>query len=766
MFIKLKKTCLLHVNTAFINSIRIRAKFWQVLQLLSLVLLLSLSGYAQLPDQLKRQLTFDMVLPDGTATHIAKDGAGNWSDPNTWERPNATANTPAIPGLGAIVLIPKGATVTYNINSDAHIFVIKNKGKMIFKAPASQNNLKLVVDTYINTIDSDLNMSAKDGTIEVVLKAFDVKSRTNTQTWNSTAKGHYKDGRKVKAHTIQGQPSVNFPSDGPGVLGRYGWDPRQVSLSLMSAGRVKIIGKDKLDFSECAANVQSNDNTIQLKDTPINWEPGDKIVISRTASGASEVFTIASISGKTVTITEKARHNHEGVELRNHQNQRRKYYPYVGNLTRKITVRSYHMDVVNNITQRGHVMLMFNDQFNVRHAAFKDLGRTNKSDLLDDYKYEVSKKGSSFSIDESTLSSSGAPNAAPNEIQNQRGRYGFHFHKTLTKSNKQVFAVGNVVWGSPGWGMVHHDSNADFTDNVVFGVKGGGMIAESGSELGIWEHNLVIGGNVKDAPSRVKIDAPLRRQARTIIDDDFRGNAGYGLQGRAVRMLNNVAAAVGVAYHYQGSGSGTGVADKVSTKAYADALGFDAFPLESKVNRAAVPLIQFKGNIAATCADGFKSQGRASAAYNRALSIVEDHVAWNCRRFSVYISTNFGYLIRNSVFHALPEAASSTASNNQNTGILIQTNDDNINFSRVVFDGFKFRTLNVSTDKAQTKSGNDDRAEFVFNKVSWRNSAPNPYGKSHGQAKIVNNFTPTNIEFIQDNNSIDLVIEPSNNEVV
>jgi len=724
--------------------------------LLILALVVPLTSQGQLPDALKQQLTFDAMLPNNTATHVAKEGTHNWSDPNAWERPSATSSTSAVPGFGAIVVIPKNSTITYDMNSLEHIFVIKNQGKMIFKANRASDQLKLVVDTYINTIDSEFDMTARDGQIEVVLKAFDIKKGANTLTWNNIAKGHYTDGKKIKAHTIQGEPKVNFANDKAGVLGRYEWDPRQVSLSLMSAGKVRIIGKDKLDFSECAANMLKNATTIQLKETPQGWKAGDKIVISKTAEGGSEVFTIANISGNTIAIQEKARFDHIGVELTNHQNQKRNYYPYVGNLTRNIIIRSYHTDIVNDITQRGHVMWMFNDQFNIRHASFKDLGRTNKSDLLDDYKYEIIKDGNRFIIDETTLNNTGMPNAAPNEIQNQRGRYGFHFHKTLTKSKKQVFAIGNVVWGSPGWGMVHHDTNADFTDNVVFGVKGGAMVAESGSELGIWQHNLVVGSRVPDAPSRVKIESPLRRVAREILDDDFRGNAGFALQGRAVRMLDNVAAGVGVAYHYQGTGERMGIADKVATQEVVDALGFDAFPLEEKIERTAIPLIQFKGNIAATCSDGFKSQGRTRDSYNRVLSIVEDHIAWNCKRFSIYISSNFGYLLRNSVFHGLPGAEA--------TGILTQNDNDNINFANIAFDGFTFRTLNVSTNEAQTNTGNHPDAELVFSNVKWLNSAAKPYSKSFGQAKVVKNFTPGNISFAHNDALIDLVIDPSQND--
>ncbi|NJK28075.1 MAG: hypothetical protein HC925_05580, partial [Coleofasciculaceae cyanobacterium SM2_3_26] len=46
--------------------------------------------------------------------------------------------------------------------------------------------------------------------------------------------------------------------------------------------------------------------------------------------------------------------------------------------------------------------------------------------------------------------------------------------------------------GSPGWGIVHHDSHLVLENNVVFDVAGAAIVAESGNELGAWRNNLTI----------------------------------------------------------------------------------------------------------------------------------------------------------------------------------------------------------------------------------------------------------------------------------
>ena len=116
------------------------------------------------------------------------------------------------------------------------------------------------------------------------------------------------------------------------------------------------------------------------------------------------------------------------------------------------------------IDERGHVMFMHNGDVSVQNAEFYELGRTDKSILLD---------------------TEGGTNVA--------GRYALHFHRTGGEvGDTPALAEGNAVWGSPGWGIVHHDSNLDVISNAVFGVNGGAIVAEAGNETGIWADNITI----------------------------------------------------------------------------------------------------------------------------------------------------------------------------------------------------------------------------------------------------------------------------------
>ncbi|MGY5351279.1 T9SS type A sorting domain-containing protein [Wenyingzhuangia sp. IMCC45533] len=666
-----------------------------------------------------------IMIPNNVFTHVAvRNGA--WNRASTWD-------TNSVPRTGALVRIPNGITINYNANSNEHIFVIKNEGQ--FNINGNSNARKLIVDTFVNTPSSFLNIIANRNNsrdIGIELRPYNITAKTNNnnslgERWKASTLNFFANGGENQP--VFDHFGNRLPSDGSGVYGRYKWDLNQVSLCLMTMGKVRIIGKNKLDFSECSANVVEGTNRIRLKNAPTGWSVGDEIVLTGTNPNRfisrDEVFEITAINGSEIRVNKNTRFDHSGVTF-----DGTSYFPYVGNLTRNIKINSTFTETQTDLTKRGHTMFMFNGDIVIENALFKDLGRTDKSNILDDLKLGVpviSGNGSNRNI--------AFPNGNLNQfdnirnVENQRGRYSLHFHKSLRgpNPNRLIVARGNVVWGSPGWGMVHHDSHANFTDNVVFDIEGGGMIAESGSETGIWRRNLVAGIKSDDTteflPGRPRFPNQIRRTVRDLLDDDFRGSIAYGMQGRAVRMVENVATTSGVAYNYQGTGQQTIVADKVNTSIFEAEGKVNPFPLRSEVVRTAVPLIEFRNNIAAACRDGFKSQGRSiSGAFHRVASVVENMVAWNTNRFGIYISTNFGYVIKNSKFHQAdnpPSAGSSNPLGNP-SGILIQKWDDNINLNNVKF--FNQTRIGAEVDARVGISANNDNSRFIFNRVSWLNS--------------------------------------------
>ncbi len=702
------------------------------------------------------------IIPPNLYTNkVIKNG--NWSDPSIWENKK-------LPTLSSIVYIPSSLKVNYDINSSTHLFAINNHGTLEFR-PSNGKKIKLIVDTFINSQHSFLNFNASkntDGSIEIIFKAFDIEKKKKGEIsgvlWNNQIKSHFSDGFPVKR--LKGSNLF----DGPGVLGRYKWDPSQLSLGLITMGKVRVNGKDKTDFLATTGNIAKGSNKIQLIKAPSNWKIGDEIILSGTElSKQSEIFKIKAISGSTITIDGNLKHSHKGIEDAN-------WYSYVGNLTRNIvfTTSESNRDR-NHISSRGHVMFMHNPDVIINNAQFFELGRTDKSNLLDDLKFTISNIGKPTArllLNKDADGNYIYAKAQPDHIENQRGRYGLHFHKTLSGGDGLVKANGNVVWGSPGWAMVHHDSNADFTNNVIL-KSSGGMIAESGSEIGIWKENLAIDINGlfhKLQTYEGGIPAQLRRDSRKLIDDDFRSGDAFGLQSRAVEMIGNVAADCGIAFHYQADGDEVkGIADLVSTKVFSDRFGYDAFPLEEKVIRSAPPLLLFKDNIGFNCKDGFKSQNRTKVAYTRLFSMVENLTVWNSKRFGIYVSSNFGYLFKDSQIHCSDDGRIGLTE-----ALLAQTHSDNLSFSNVKFYNFP---VGVQIQNRPNNTNNNANFEYLFHNVKFYKSISNrtttpskPY-ESFKKADRENNFKvfgtnlPDNsFNFIEKGDRLDKEIDVQNDD--
>ncbi|WP_108805404.1 T9SS type A sorting domain-containing protein [Aquimarina sp. Aq107] len=617
--------------------------------LLLTLICLSFSGKAQMIDM-------SAIIPDNTATHTSMR-SGNWNDPNTWD-------AGYVPGLASIVVIKMGDSINYNVNNDVQIFAIRNEGKITFRAPTGATR-KLVVDTFFCGMMSELDIKADqstDGTIDIYFKAFDIEKKKNGliggNRWNAQAKSHYSDGKRMNDHF--GNRLFN---DGTGVLGRYEWDPTQATLGLMTMNKVTILGKEKTSFLRTTSPTARRRNKTTLEDTPINWNTGDEVVLSGTQGifrvrndgvrTQDEEFVIEAINEATneVTFNSQTRNAHQGITEAN-------LFCHLSNLTRNITFKSIDFTDSNNnvnddITRRGHTMFMRTTDVKIHFAAFKDLGRSNKHNILDDFKYnlrktgEVDEDGKPFVIIRNFIEEK----ALPQDIENQRGRYAMHFHRMNNSQTKMAEAHGLAVWGSPGWGMVHHDSHASFANNVVYFVDGSGMVAESGSETGIWKNNLVTtarpdGRNYYFADMDRDAPSALNSIVSDLLDDDFRIGEAYGLQGRAVRMVNNIAASSREAYAYDGGGTVISLRDKVRTNVYPE----NIFPLQDYVDPAAAPLLEFKNNEAYGCSSGFRSKDRAAQAFHHKLSIIDNHTTWNTGR-AMYITTNFGYMVRNGNYY-------------------------------------------------------------------------------------------------------------------
>ncbi|GJM18035.1 MAG: hypothetical protein DHS20C14_02480 [Phycisphaeraceae bacterium] len=433
------------------------------------------------------------ILPVGAATDIAVR-TGDWSRSTTW----ASGMPPAD---DATVMIPEGVTVTVDDAFDARLDVIRVDGTLRY---ATDRDTRLIVDTLY---------SSPGGIIEVGSAGDPVQAGV-------TAELIIRTGRPID--TVR--------------------DPQQVGRGLVPHGRVSLVGSDVLDFAPLAVDALVGDGEliIELTDgdtTPLGWAIGDTIVLAGTSYDANgsdadnsrfrdEVLTITAINGDTVSFVNegipsgnRARLLHDHARPAGYDDERLNVY--VANLTRNVIVRSE--DPAAPIAQRGHVMVMHTSDALIENAAFYDLGRSDKNRLLDD-------PGTNL-------------DGSPGGGTNVRGRYAVHFHRNLPRAGgippgcPPAVARGNAVWGSPGWGLVHHDSYCVLEDNVVFDVVGSAIVAEAGNEIGRWQHNLTIKTTGDDDPA-----ATFDGSARVpLFDFGFNGE-GYWVQGGAqVEMIDNAA---------------------------------------------------------------------------------------------------------------------------------------------------------------------------------------------------------------------------------
>jgi len=513
---------------------------------------ISIALFFSISTRIQAQHVLMHLVPANTATHTSKQN-GNWFDENTWLEGT-------IPGDAAIVHIPHGDTVTYQGQSSAHIFAIRVDGNFICKQSNQLDTSKLIVDSFVGTMMSKIQFHANevtDGSINIVFKAFDIEAHKNgtsgfSQVWNAAAISkfsdqttHYQvkynigpdDRFKTYEKALLGDTSVDTLSkilvdDLMGILGRSAWDTTQLSLGLVTMGQLEIIGQPKSVMAKLSQDALKGTSSISMETVPSGWEVGDTILITlggnkNAAANANELLEIASIAGNTITTTQNLKKNHKGrIEDDLHC--------FVGNLNRNIVLQSASQDS----THRAHLMAMHNAMnVQIKNTSFVDMGRTDKSKLLDDRIWNSWVEpvvGNSYV---SALGQECSQLVAPpaNYISNHRGRYSIHLHQLGAVNGSNMAEVtGNVVWGNPGWGITHHSSHANVSDNVIFDVTGSALVSEAGDETGFWDNNLIV-----DVNKGHTFDA---YESSLLYDDYLFSGQGLGMKGRGVICRGNVIA--------------------------------------------------------------------------------------------------------------------------------------------------------------------------------------------------------------------------------
>ena len=480
--------------------------------------------------QSEHQALLDLV-PTEEATHIAVQD-GSWFDPATWGG--------SIPNADAKVWIPENITVNYDGISETRLFTVRVDGELEF---ATDVETQIILDTLV---------VAPQGTLTI-----------GTET-----------------NPISGNARTQIIIADNGAIDRA-WDPTQLSRGVLSHGTINIHGQRKTSHLKVDIDPLKGDRTLTLEDIPENWQIGDRIVVTGTRyvpySYSSEVNdwvypgsedeqrVITAINGDRITLDRPLTYDHT--------TPKDDLKAYVANQTRNIVIETENAENLP-ANQRGHVMLMHSDQIDVRYAEFKELGRTDKSKRLDDFRVDQESY-------ERILDADGNP--IKGKSDNIRGRYTLHLHRTGVEADASpAVLIGNSIDGSPGWGITQHDGYAVLENNLTYNVAGSGLVNETGNEKGAWRNNISIrntGG--RDENEKVGVGNQ---------DQGFAGH-GFWFQSRLVENKGNVTAGnrgSGIFYFHRGVDQIDVLQENLPITAWSKG--------QKKVDTSDPPILGFKNN--------------------------------------------------------------------------------------------------------------------------------------------------------------------------
>ena len=495
--------------------------------------------HADDPVKRREHISLFQLVRYQDVTHTAV-ASGDWSDSAIW------ANG-VIPTQDARVLVPIGVEVTVDGVLNDPVFSIRVDGTL----------------NYATNVDTELRV---DTMIVSPTGRLEIGSAVNPVLPDVTARLRFTD---------------------TGAIDRQ-WDPFGVSRGLITHGSVEMHGADVTSRVALAASAEAGATTLTLSQAPTGWRVGDQIVIAGAHAGEEEVRTIQAISGETVQIAALSNDHtpfDQSLEI------------HVGNLTRSIVIDSE----ATQVARIGHTMFMHNRDVNLSNVAFENLGRTDKSQQVND-----------ADVDANWMLS-------PGTGVNGRARYAVHFHRNGGSDDGNPATVsGSAVIGGPGWGFVNHSSNVNITDNVAYGVNGAAFVAEAGDEVGLFQGNLAIATTGVNE----KLDA------RHHLQDFGQTGDGYWFQGAGVKVVDNVSAGAdgnGFVYYTLGliEKGVTRVFD--ATNLYDPTLG----NADGTIGVNHVPIAQFTGNVAYASKVGLTVRYHLRDAAHTVGSVLQDSTFWN-----------------------------------------------------------------------------------------------------------------------------------------
>ena len=607
--------------------------------------------------------------------------SGDWSDPSIW-------SAGAIPSVGERVLIHHTIDVVYDQPTSDSFDWLRVDGTLSFQHDVST---QLIVETFVSDPRGTINIGTSAQPIELGVTA------------------------EVLIDTTGGALS-------------QAEDPTLVGRGFISHGRTNLQGTAKAEFTTLRGDASANAEFIELTDAdvPEGWRVGDTLLLAGTevdqtllnGSGLGAQIELADAENsrfrdELLQVTEfQVVDDHVRVFFQNVTNSNviaagstsliwdharpdganfsaNELSIHVANLSRNVIVRSSDPEVDNQ--QRGHFMVMHNANAEIHHAQFRDLGRTDKRQIVDD------------------PAAIGNFDGSPGGGTNPRGRYGLHLHRLGANQldGPAASVTGNVVWGSPGWGIVHHDSHAILEDNVVFDVVGAGIVAEDGNELGTWRNNLVV-KTTGDLVNNFDDGAFFQTQRGPRFDLGFFGS-GYWVQGGGfgIRMEDNIAASSNAAgfdlvHHTDGLAnveypSVNLIEDPVVRQTFIDA-GFTFVTPNNVPTRGVDGLVSYNGFRGIHTWLHNRDSGDMEGTFSFPLylahdfrSTIENYTIWGVQSgIQNFYSTRFDFingLVVGDVDSPVPLSIDPVQQGNNTTGLGIGHNHEEANHNR--FDGLR-----------------------------------------------------------------------------
>lgn len=282
------------------------------------------------------------------------------------------------------------------------------------------------------------------------------------------------------------------------------WDAYAFSRGLVWHGSAILRGADKASFAFATGALEAGQQSFAVDDAR-GWTIGDKLVFAGDAitqvkyvgpvhTAQDDVRTILAIDGNLVTLDAPLAFAHGLVDGN---------LPVVQNLTRNVVLASETPGPQTG----GHVMFMHNPNVEISYVAFQGLGRTDKLVVNTD------------------------PNGQGGGLENPRGRYALHIHRSGLAA--PVFVTGIAIDGSPGWGLANHESFVNVRDSVSYNIVGAHFINETGNELGEFVNNVAVRSVGAHNPGQANND-------RGAHDEGHTGH-GFWVNGGGILVEGNIA---------------------------------------------------------------------------------------------------------------------------------------------------------------------------------------------------------------------------------